>query len=343
MIVALALVAACGGGGAAESDVMIETTTDVTTGVSVLNGFDAEVLAEGFVGPTQIALAPDGRLLVAELNGGEGDGAGRVVAVSLDAPEERTVLVDDLLTPTGIAVSDGLLWIMEQRRLSVGPLDGGSGRTIVADDLPFNGRSQGTLTTLRSGSVLYNTSGREDGDRLVAGSGVLWRIDGPDADPAAVATGTKHAYAHVEHPDGRLFVTEIADGRFDGAAPPDELTIVRDGDDFGYPRCVGDGTPVAEFGATAADCVDTPPSLALFEPGATPTSVAVAPWDDETLLVALWNDGTVVSVPSEPAAQPHTGEVFLAGLDQPQHLLADGDRLLVVDHAGGRILAVTAS
>jgi hypothetical protein len=35
--------------------------------------------------------------------------------------------------------------------------------------------------------------------------------------------------------------------------------------------------------------------------------------------------------------------VFLTGVRHPQHLLALGDRLLVVDHAGGRILAVSAT
>lgn len=335
LVVSVVLVAACGGEGAA--------TVVGAPAISIPDGFRVEVLADGFDGPTQIAVAPDGRLLVAELNGGERDGNGRVVAVALDAPDDRTVLVDGLLTPTGIAVTGDLLWIMEQRRLSVGPLDDGSRRTVVADDLAFNGRSQGTLTAERSGAVLYDTSGRETGDGLVAGSGTLWRIEGPDAAPVAVAGGLKHAYAHAEHPDGRLFVTEISDGRLDGATPPDELVVVRDGDDFGYPRCIGDRTPVVELGATAADCAGSPPSLALFEPGSTPTSVAVAPWDDSTLLVALWNAGVVVTVPAGPAAQPHTGEVFLGGVQHPQHLLALGDRLLVVDHAGGRILAVTAA
>lgn len=42
-------------------------------------------------------------------------------------------------------------------------------------------------------------------------------------------------------------------------------------------------------------------------------------------------------VPDEPVAE----EDFLTGLDHPQHVVADGERLLVVDFHGGRILAVT--
>ena len=70
------------------------------------------------------------------------------------------------------------------------------------------------------------------------------------------------------------------------------------GDDFGYPRCVGDRRPVVELGAVAATCALTPPTHAIFAAGATPTSVAVAPWDPATLLVALWNRGEVVAVPT---------------------------------------------
>ena len=34
---------------------------------------------------------------------------------------------------------------------------------------------------------------------------------------------------------------------------------------------------------------------------------------------------------------------FLTGIEHPQTLVSDGDRLLVVDFGGGRILAVTAT
>ncbi|MDJ0770630.1 MAG: hypothetical protein QNJ12_17685 [Ilumatobacter sp.] len=302
---------------------------------------ELSVVADGFEGPTQIAIAPDGRLLVAELNGGERDGTGRVAAVDLDDPDRREVLVDGLLTPTGLAVADGRLWIMEQRRLTVGPLGGGTDRTVVLDALPFNGRSQGTITPLADGSILYDTSGRREGDGLASGSGTLWTLTGPDAAPVAYATGFKHAYAHVVGPDDRLWVTEMSDGRLDGTVPPDELVEVMVDDDFGYPRCVGDRIPVAELGATDATCTDTPRSHAIFPAGATPTSVVVAPWDPGTLLVALWNRGEIVAVPIAADGRPHAGEVLIDTVERPQHLLVAGDRVLVTDHATGRVVAIT--
>lgn len=329
----LLLPAACGDDGpsGAQSDV-------VDAG-----GLRLDVVAEGFAGPTQLVVDDAGRIVLAELNGGERDGTGRVVRFDPAAPDDREVLVDDLLVPTGIAIDGDLLWVMEQRRLTVGPYADPTDRTIVRDELPYNGRSEGTLTAVVGGGILYDTSGRSDGDRLVEGSGSLWFIADPDAASERVATGFKHAYAHAALDGGRWLVTEISDGTANGGPPPDELVIVTPGDDFGYPRCVGDGEPVAEVGAGGDDCATAPPSLAVFEPRATPTSVVIAPWDPTTALVALWARDEIVAVPVEPASEPHVADPLTIDVGRPQHLLVDGDRVLVTDHIGGRVLALRAA
>lgn len=323
-----------------------DTPVASVDGVTIDGDFGVEVLVDGLTGPTQIVRADD-RLIVAELDGSEGAGTGRVLSIGLDDTADRQILVDDLLTPTGVAVDGDLLWVMEQRRLTVGPLADPTDRTVVLDDLPYNGRSEGTLTAVEGGGILYDTSGSRAADRpdeLTPGSGTLWYLPSPDAEPEEYATGFKHAYAHTYAPDGTLFVTEMSDGRLDGESPPDELVVVDAGTDFGYPRCIGNSVPVAELGATADTCAEAPGSHALFPPRSTPTSVAIAPWDTDTAVVALWNDGQVVTVPVAAAAdEPHRGAAFITGIAHPQHLLADGDRLLVVDFDAGRVLSVTAA
>ena len=300
-----------------------------------------EVLVDGLSGPTQIAHDGRGGYVVAELNGGEREGAGRVLRFgSFDAEPE--VLVDELATPTGVAVDGDLLWIMERRRLTVGPLDGATDREVVLDDLPFNGRSEGTISPVPGGGILYDTSGATRDGELIAGSGTLWFLSDPDAEPEPFAAGFKHAYAHTPAGDDRWFVTEISDGTFDGAPPPDELVIAAEGDDFGFPRCIGDSTPVTEFGATATDCAEAPGSHALLPARSTPTGVAIAPWNPELVLIALWTEGRIVAVPTSPGGSPHASVTVVDGLGNPQHLLVDGDRMLVTDHGGGRVLALVA-
>jgi glucose/arabinose dehydrogenase len=336
VVAALSVLVACDSNAASPGGMVVD-------GVAVPDGFEVELVADGFDGPTQAAPVGDGTFLLVELNGPERGGSGRVVQLDPADPGSRRTLVDGLLTPTGIAVDGDLLWIMEQRTLTVGPLSDTDQRSVVLTDLPFNGRSEGSLTTVAGGGILYNTSARRRGDVLVEGSGKLWYLANPAAEPEVVADGFKHAYAHAPTGDGRWFVTEISDGELDGRPPPDELVIAATGDDFGYPRCVGNQTPVIELGATTDECSDTPPSLAVFAPRSTPTSVTVAPWDPGTVLVALWNEGRIVSVPAVPAPDPHRPRAFLTGVEHPQFLLADGDRLLVIDYGGGRILAVSAS
>lgn len=83
------------------------------------------VLVEGLRGPTQIAIHPDGRLLVAEIGEGEGTPTGTVTAINLDDPADRQVLVQGSDTPTGVTVAGGKLWIMERTQLVTASLEGG--------------------------------------------------------------------------------------------------------------------------------------------------------------------------------------------------------------------------
>lgn len=315
--------------------------TESVDGVRTPDGFEVTEFADGFSGPTQITRGPDGTLLVGQLNGSEGGGDGQVLRVDLGDPDERMVLFDNLLKPTGVVLAGSDIWVMEERQLSRGPVDGGE-LDVVLGDLPYNGRSQGTLTVDAGGRVLYNTSGTVDGSQAADGSAALWALE-PGGEPERVASGFKHAYARTFDADGTLWQTELSDGTYDGKPPPDELVAVERGDDFGWPKCIGDRQPVEEYGGTRELCDKTPRPQALFEPTATPTSVAVAPWDPDVLLVALWNRGEVVTVDRSASERPVEAKVFLIGIKRPQHLLALDDRLLVSDFESGRILSVTAT
>ena len=49
----------------------------------------------------------------------------------------------------------------------------------------------------------------------------------------------------------------------------------------------------------------------------------------------------MVAVPRQQGEGPAPVTDFMTGVANPQHLLADGDRLLVTDFTTGRLLAVT--
>jgi len=315
--------------------------------VTVGDGFRAELWASGFDGPTQMVFAPNGDLLVAELNGGENEELGSVVRVSADDLEDRVVLQTGLDKPTGIAVAGDLLWIMERQRLSVTTLEPDAAREVVLDNMPFNGRSQGTLTVTPDGRLIFDTSGSKRGPDRVDGSGTLFAIE--DAAQGAgettvIATGFKHAYAHVVDESGQLWSVEMTDGVFDDERASDELLAIDPGDDAGWPQCVDDNRPVVEFGGTEELCRASPRSHALFGTGATPTSLVVTPWDSNSFIVALWVSGEVVTVPVSASPDgPHEPELFIEGIETPQHLLVDGDGVLLSEHGSGRIIRISAT
>ncbi|MDW3177575.1 MAG: glucose sorbosone dehydrogenase [Acidimicrobiia bacterium] len=300
----------------------------------------AEVVVEGFEFPTQLFIGAE-HWYLAQLSGAENDATGTVVRIDPnDVSAEPELVLEGLDKPTGVAVFADELWVMERRRLTRGPLDG-STREVVVDEMAFNGRSQGTLT-VDGERLLFNTSGslrsiEDSNSSPMNSSGVLWSVDASGT-IAPVASGFKHAYAHARGADGTLWSTEMTDGTFDGSPAEDEVVAVVEGRDHGWPRCVGNNRPVVERDANEATCAVVPESQALFDAGATPTSIVVAPWNDHELLVSLWNRGEIVSVPIEPQLTPAAGAVIYAGIERPQHLTLDGDRLLLVDFLGGRIV-----
>ncbi|MEW5988720.1 MAG: glucose sorbosone dehydrogenase [Chloroflexota bacterium] len=316
------------------------------------DSFQATVVEEGLSGPTQMIAGPDGWLWLAQLNGAEEDGQGQVIALSLETGERR-VLLENLFKPTGIAVAGGYLWVAAGRDLLRAPLDTnnrpGSPETVL-EDLPFNGRSNGTLTVTPNGFLLYETSGQRVGREAAPGSAVLWALDtsNPTA-PRPLAVGLKNAYAHTLDTSGRLWITDVADDPVNGKAPPDELNVIMDWTDssipdFGWPACFGFQQPAVNYGGTEAGCQATQTAVALFPPHATPTSVVVSPWHPETLLIALWNQGEVVQVKIQADGAQSSGQVepFISGFQNPQHLLnwSDGT-LLMSDHSSGTLYRVT--
>lgn len=322
-------------------------TAPAAADLSFPDGFAVEVVADGLRGPTQMIAGPDGRLWVAQLNGGENDGVGQVLSINPKTGGRR-VQLEGLYKPTGIAAHGGQLWIASGRDLLVAPI--GADASVgppdpVLTELPFNGRSNGTLTVTPHGEIIYATSGSRLGNAAAPGSATLWALTPQDpANSRALATGLKGAYGHAVDAQGHIWTTEIGDDPIDNGVPPDELNLVIPGADFGWPQCAGNREPVMRYGGNTERCAQTRAPVALFAPGATPTSVAIAPWDETVLLVALWNQGEVVQVKVARDGDDASGEVssFLTGLRNPQHLLAwrDGS-LLVSDFAAGAIYRIT--
>lgn len=306
----------------------------------------ATVVVDGLDRPTQISDGPDDRLLVAQLNGGEEDGTGQVLVVDVAGGDGEVtsggeVVLDGLDKPTGVLWIDGTIWVMQRRSLGRADWDGegpAGPLEVVLDDLPWNGRSEGTLTALADGRILYETSGSlvngpGTEPTVTEGSGMLWALDPATGESEPVATGLKNAYAHAVLADGAVLTTEVGDNVAE--PPPDELVLLPPPTpgvpaDAGWPDCAPEQT-----------CAGVVGPLATFPVASTPTGVAV---QDDTAWVALFVDGSIVGIDVRGWQQgdpPRPAEELVGGLDGPHTVLARADGTLwVSEHGAGRIIAL---
>ena len=336
-----------------EMDTSATLSANVSTPSTPLilpEGLTASPLITDLSRPTQFIEGPDGRLWIAQLFAGESDEQGQVIAVDLNSGEQ-SILLSDLNKPTGIAVLDNALWIAEESQLLRADLNDDllpQQPEVVLTGMPNNGRSNGTLTVSPDGMLIYETSGRRQGNLASEGSGILWALDPLQPDiPTVLATGLKNAYAHVFDENGRLWITEIGDGRVVGddfeGQPPEELNLVTTGADFGWPDCFGNQAPALNREGTLEACGQTRAPVTLFPSQSTPTSLVVSPWGEDVLLVALWLSGEVTAVSVTPNDDNATGsnETFISGFDNPQHMLVlDDGVLLVSDYRNGTIYKI---
>ena len=288
-------------------------------------GYTAVQLPLTFDRPTQF-LIQENQLWVAQLAGRENEQQGEIIRVDLETGA-KTIIAQGLDKPTGIALVDQTVWVATRDALlridtnASDPQPEG-----VLEGLPNNGRSNGTLTVMPSGEILYETSGnKKDSD-----SGKLWAIDAQTLAVREMATGFKGVYAHVVDDNGRVWLTEIADGSLDGVPYPDEVNLLKEGGNYGWPTCYGRDLQ-------GTDCQNTEPALTIFGAGSTPTSIAVSPFEPDTLLVALWVFGEIVAV------DMNTGEKrpFLSDLNNPQHLFHTDGALWFSDYATGKIYRIS--
>lgn len=289
------------------------------------------VIVDALDGPTQFTDGPAGWLLIAQLAGDEEAKTGQIIAVDPVAGT-RLSLLDGLDKPTGVAWLNGFIWVMERRRL-VRSAWGGSGTTpgpteVMVEDLPYNGRSEGTLTTTPDNRLIYETTGSISGGSVTPDSGTLWVFDPLTKTSTKIGTGLKNAYAHVFGVDGRLFTTEIGDNI--ELAPVEEINEVAyagpdtKAADYGWPRCAGD-----------RECEGVISPLATFDRNSTPTGIAV---DKTYAYVSLLVTGEIRRVTLNDGAQL----VLRSSLEGPHtiSLRPNGD-LWISEHFGDRIIAVS--
>ena len=302
----------------------------VSHGLQLPAGYSSSVIAAGLRQPTAMTLGPvpdpltggPRRLYVAQLNGGEDDATGQIVAID-ESTGAQDVVLTQLRKPTGLAWFNDMLVVVSFRDVlaySIRDRKLQSSKTFVSG-VRFNGRSLGHIrvgpsvdpfTRETEPRLYFHSSG---GDSAVSGYLYSMQLDG--SDQRIVARGLKNAYATGWDPAGTLYVTEIGDNI--ASVPVEEVNIIQQDGDYGWPNC-----------AAGAACSGTLAPLATFPPHATPTGIV---WWEGDLIVTLWG-------PTDPHVARinlSTGTVsdFARGLQHPiDAIVSKQGTLLLLDYAG---------
>lgn len=276
-----------------------------------------------------------------------------------------------LKNPHGLAIgpsdvgSGSILYIAEERSIK---------RAILYSDAPIQ-----TIATLPAGGRHFTrTLGFGPDGRLYVSIGstcdsciekddryasiLSMKPDG--SDQKIVAKGLRNAVFFRWSPvNGQLFATEMGRDTLGDTTPPDEVDVITDGSNYGWPYCYGERIRDTKI-SSDYDCAATVPPTITLPAHVAPLGLAFVPeegWPEDMwydLLIAehgSWNSTTrvgykIVRIPLDAEGNPDGAPVdFVSGWDRgsevtgrPVDVLSEpGGTLYISDDKAGLIYRLT--
>jgi glucose/arabinose dehydrogenase len=274
---------------------------DAQSAISLPAGFHATVFANGLTVATAMSLGPDGRLYVAE----EG---GSILAIA--GSTSRTI-ASGFATPLGLAWHAGKLYVSFTGKVAtLTPSRGYKSFTvrIIIRGLP-TGRHQNDGMAFRAGWMYIGIGATCDAcTQTDPRSASIMRFRDNGSSGQIYARGLRNPYDLAFRPGTtQLYATD--NGRDDNDdRVPDELNLIVQGGNYGFPSCWGNGG--------GSGCAGTIAPVALFEPHASADGMA------------FYTGGTF------PAQ--YRGDVFVAEFGQTVGSGHHGHKVVRVHFSGNR-------
>jgi glucose/arabinose dehydrogenase len=218
-------------------------------------GFRINLFASGLPGVRFMTVGPEGDLYASLMREGrvvrlpdrDGDGAS----------DETITVAEGLNRPHGLAFNGGYLYVGETDNITrVADTDGDSRADLVERlaDLPTGGGHVTRTVDFGADGMLYVSIGSScnvcnEADERRA---TIMQFT-PDGSAGRIyARGLRNAVGFVFHPTGGLWATNNGRDQLGDDYPPETVSLVRDGDHFGWPRCINGTDPDPQFGFPGA-------------------------------------------------------------------------------------------
>ena len=240
---------------ASAAEVSLMTDAELAQKVRLPTGFEISIYARGLLGPRFMSVGPDGHIFVSMPRMGwvgrlrDDDGDGKVERVDR--------VVQELERPHGLAFWQGKLyvagtekiWRIDRFREREAP---GQITTIVPN-LPNGGQGHWTRTILFGpDGKLYVSVGsscnvcKEKDPRRAA----IVRYNPDGSGEEVFATGLRNSVGIAWHPVTKeLWGTDNGRDWLGDESPPEEINIIRQGKNYGWPNCIGNRVPDPDFGS----------------------------------------------------------------------------------------------
>lgn len=277
------------------------------------SGFSMSLFAKALGGPRVLQFDPNGILLVSLPS------QGKVVALPSSEEKEKAddpplLVVEGLNKPHGIAFHPitKKLYIAETDQVAVYDYDEVSLKATNKKkiiDLPGGGNHFTRTIGFGPGGRLYISVGSScnvcvEKDERRAAILVADVIGPGPVTPKVYASGLRNSVFFTWHPVTRdLWATEMGRDFIGDDIPPDEINIIKEGADFGWPYCYGKNVHDTTFDSSLRakeKCLQSRPSHIDLQAHSAPLGLAFIPnsWPEEyqgDLLVAYhgsWNRST---------------------------------------------------
>lgn len=198
---------------------------------TVGDGFEIEVVATNLGGPTCLEWFDDSTLIVCDRDGGQ--------IYALDLNMSKTVLVDDLDRPHDVAITDSHLFVSEAGKLSRYVHDGQLGeignKTTLISNVPTGNHQTNAVNILPNGTLVWHSGSTcnicvEDDPR----NGALLWVNGSTGEHGILASGVRNSFDGTWVAGiGYVFTDNGRD--WEGDHPDEELNLLSEGGDYGWP------------------------------------------------------------------------------------------------------------